>query len=456
MKERWEKLLTPKRFRESSTIRDKMDRRNPFENDYSRIILSAPLRRLQNKTQVFPLEENDFIRTRLTHSLEVSNFARSLGLSIEKLLIERKKLHPKHDGDLSSILSCAGLIHDIGNPPFGHFGEQIIQKYFTKHFEDKRNIEHFSIEELADFQKFDGNAQSFRLVRKLHLSKDEFSLNLTYPVLASILKYPHDSINGNNENKGLSFSKFGYFQTEKEDFESINHTLELQNRRHPLVYILEAADDIAYSVADIEDGCKKGIIDKDILFDHFNTELKDSINKKFISIMNDIDKAIPVDFPNRTSMLIQNIRVKAQSQMLIHTVDSFIANHDAILDGSFDEDIVLVSKSKCLRKAFKKLSLFNFSDQSVLRRELLGEKTLNFLLQLFTESVLSDNKLKPKTKEAKVYKLLSDNYKYIQNNFSKYPNETYKNLQIVVDYISGMTDKYAYYLYRQFSGIIIH
>ena len=257
MKADWEKLLQNKRFRNTRSSIIDNDARNHFDNDYSRIILSPHFRRLQDKAQVFPYDDSDFVRTRLTHSIEVSCFARSLGLAVEKRLYELKELPEKSLGYIPSLLSTAGLLHDIGNPPFGHFGETCIQDFFTH----SEILDDLNEEEKNDFLKFEGNPQTLRILRKLGPAIDEYSYNLTFPTLSSIIKYPHSSISGNKQaSTKSSEKKFGYFQAEKDDFQIISDSLGLGNKRHPLVFLLEAADDIAYSVSDIEDGCKKGII----------------------------------------------------------------------------------------------------------------------------------------------------------------------------------------------------
>jgi dGTPase len=452
MKETWEKLLAEERFRAPSVGKHSLDGRNVFENDYSRVIGSAPFRGLQDKAQVFPLEEFDFVRTRLTHSLEVSTFGRGLGFSIEKELIKANKLDAKRQGHLSSILSTVGLIHDIGNPPFGHFGEEVIQTFFKKFFKENAYL-HLSEEEKADFEYFDGNVQGFRILRKLNLSRDQYSYNLTFPILSSVIKYPKSSTEGNQpKNANISFKKFGYFQSEKEDFNEINDTLGLNNNRHPLVFLLEAADDIAYSVSDIEDGCKKQIISKEYLQDILQTELKGTSCEKFINAFSKIDTEIPSDFPNKLSIVIQNFRIQTQTFMLQEASKIFLDKHDDIIDGKFDKDLLLNSDAAPLRKAFKRLSYENFNHKSVLMRELAGERALNFLLDTFVRAILSTNYNDPKTKEGKLFAIISQNHKYVFEKLNTYGNTQYNKLQLITDYLSGMTDTYALKLYHELSG----
>jgi dGTPase len=457
--QKWNNLLLDKRFRGSEVKKHAMDSRNPFDSDYARIISSAPFRRLQDKAQVFPLEKNDFIRTRLTHSLEVSNFARGLGLSVENELIKNKELDPALKGHIPSLLATAGLVHDIGNPPFGHFGEEIIQNYFTEFFADNYNKdnntyfgEKWSIEELADFTKFDGNVQGLRILRKLNLSKDEYSYNLTFPVLASMVKYPRSSTVGNKKTDKLSYKKFGYFQSEKTDFEQINTALQLNNNRHPLVFLLEAADDIAYSIADIEDGSKKGIITEAILLATLNKHLKGDTFEYLITKFEAIKASIPDEFPNKFQIIIQEFRVTVQTKMIEEAVKTFMENLPKIYTGEFDEDLLEASVAVKIRKVFKDLSFLNFNHPSVLKRELAGEQLLNFLLTQFTKAIVSPERYNKKSKESKLVALISSNYTYVRAHNTKYHNASYNDLQLVTDFISSMTDSYALSLFHELTG----
>ncbi|WP_259343660.1 dGTP triphosphohydrolase [Oceanobacillus picturae] len=250
------------------TLHNEYDLRNDFDDDYARLIFSSAVRRLQDKAQVFPLDSSDFVRTRLTHSHEVSTLGRSLGISIEENLIKDKKLNARHKGKLSALLAVVGLIHDLGNPPYGHFGEAAIQRYFSNWFTNNTKgkvvCKTLKAEQVGDFTNFEGNAQTFRLLSKLNNLKDEYGYNLSAASLASILKYPRSSIEGNKNSKvrkannlGVSYKKFGYLQSESIRFQEVKRYTEIDKYRHPASFLLEAADDIAYSAADIEDGCKK-------------------------------------------------------------------------------------------------------------------------------------------------------------------------------------------------------
>lgn len=265
----WKKLLAAERPRGTTgTSTSQNDLRSEFEKDYHRIIGSASFRRLQDKTQVFPLDKSDFIRTRLTHSLEVSSFGKSLGQNIGEYILTYKKdedFTPRLKEEICSILQCAGLIHDIGNPPFGHFGEYAIRDWF------KRNLSTLTYKGSAlkdilteqmqqDFYNFEGNAQALRLVTKLHYLVDEHGMNLTYALLNTIIKYPVSSMEIDKRSGNIKDKKMGYFFADQDTYEQIVSATGTKGKRHPLTYILEAADDIAYKTADIEDAFVKGFI----------------------------------------------------------------------------------------------------------------------------------------------------------------------------------------------------
>ncbi|MEA4986355.1 MAG: dNTP triphosphohydrolase [Paludibacter sp.] len=459
--ERWDELLYPKRFRVSrakgtTEYKGTNYNRIPFDSDYLRIALSSPFRRLQDKAQVFPLDTNDFSRTRLTHSVEVSGIGRSIGTSVEKILIEKKLLSDKKFGHIPSLLSVAGLVHDIGNPPFGHFGEKTIQNYFDTLLNGKQ-FNQFTDEEKNDFKKFDGNVQGFRLLLKLGLSDDEYSFNFTFPVLSSIIKYPKSSTKGNAsdwEEKGIEFKKFGFFQSEKNKYEEINNLLKLNSSRHPLTFLLEAADDIAYCVSDIEDGVKKKIISSDFILNLLKSE-KYSSDEKCVSLLNQLteySKKIN-DFPFKELLFAQECRIKAQSIMIQDSVNEFIDSHEKLLNGEYHGELLKSSKSFQLREFFEEIANKNFNYEEVLKNEIVGEKVVYTLLDYFVPAILSENCTKKGTKENKLYELISSHYKYINKYFESYPNETYKKLLLVTDYISGMTDTYALTLYQELTGI---
>jgi len=469
----WDLLLSGVRLRNGQvkdrTENNEFDLRNDFDDDYGRLIFSSAVRRLQDKAQVFPLDNSDFVRTRLTHSLEVSTIGRSIGVSIEENLINDRKLKIEHKGKISALLAIVGLIHDLGNPPYGHFGEEAIQSFFKNWFENdeqgKQLSEKLTDEQKADFTNFEGNAQTFRLLSKLNNLKDEYGYNLSAASLASILKYPRSSIEGNKgsderEAKGLgvSYKKFGYLQSEAERFESVKTYTGIDKHRHPVTFLLEAADDIAYSAADIEDGCKKKVLDYHTIETVLNNRLADGNEKDQLLLKSFIGTYSANDGrADRLDNAVQNFRIEAQGYMIKSVVKEFLERHDEILNGDFDEEIIEVSDASRVRQAFKDLSYIIFDSKEILKREYAGGKVVEGLLQMFVNAVTSKNYKKSKTAEGKLYLLISDNYRDIM---SKFPFETesgepslYDKLLLVTDFVCGMTDTYALELYKNLKGI---
>lgn len=451
--EKWNLLLGEMRFREKTpTI--SVDGRNPFENDYGRLISSAPIRRLQDKTQVFPLAESDYIRTRLTHSLEVSYIAGSIGQSIDKLLIDKGDISKDLKGNLSSLLRVAGLVHDLGNPPFGHFGEEAVKQFFKDYFTKNRKS---SLNELerADFINFDGNVQTLRILSKLYYFGDPYGYNLTYSSLGTIVKYPSNSIDGNKKpTTEISKKKFGYFVTETEIYKEINDFLQLENRRHPVVYLLEAADDIAYSAADIEDGIKLGIISLLDVRDIFSKNLVE--NKKVV--IEKLDELVSKLGSSRESemLVIQKFRIFTQQIMIEGIVKSFEDNYEQIMTGKLQSEIIDISLAKDVRQAYKKLQYKVFDDKKILKKEIAGWEAIYGLLEIFVEASKSSNfGATGNNYEARLYKIIASSHRKVYEDIEKYSNAEYKKLQLIVDFISGMTDSYAINLYQELKGIKI-
>lgn len=270
MKMNWTNLLCEKRqgVRVFKKVNDNNETRNEFQKDYHRIVCSASFRRLQDKTQVFPLDNSDFIRTRLTHSIEVSSFAKSLGQSTCQYLMEKdidKEITPEIKEKICNILECAGLIHDIGNPPFGHFGEEVIRHWFKVNLsslmvDDICATDLLSEQMLNDLYNFEGNAQALRLLSKLHFLVDENGMHLTYALLNTLIKYPVSSCEIDKKSGNIKSKKMGYYFAEEDLFDEICNATGAIGCRYPLTYLLEAADDIAYKTADIEDAAKKGCL----------------------------------------------------------------------------------------------------------------------------------------------------------------------------------------------------
>lgn len=452
MDKRWNDYLRDERFRTPST-RSKYDGRDPFENDYSRLISSAPFRRLQDKTQVFPLEKSDFPRTRLTHSLEVSSIARSIGKSIETILLDKQLLPEKFKGQLSSLLSAAGLVHDLGNPPFGHFGEKAIQSYFQEYFSTHETT--LNPQEKADFEKFDGNVQTLRILRKLYFLIDENGYNLSYPTLHVIVKYPCSSIDGNagKHMPNIKHKKFGFFCSEQEDYKLITEKLKTNYNRHPLTFLLEAADDIAYSSADIEDAVKLGVLDSNTIIE----VLSPFIPNSKIELLNEFKKSYRI-LKNTNldvnDIAIQRFRISIQRILIESIIDEFVNNYEKIMSGKYENE--LLEKCKChkIKKGLDAIMKIILNDKRVINIELAGWNIIRGLLAEYIPACLKEDfKKDSKTKEGRLYQTISSSYRYLYERHNDYPNDTYKRIQLITDFISGMTDNYALELFQKLKGI---
>jgi len=457
---KWDKLLDVEYFR-GKNIENQLEE---LKKDSSKIIFSSAFRRLQNKTQIYPLESNDFVRTRLTHSIEVSTIAQIIGNKVEKKLIEMKELAEEKKGMIESILKAASLVHDIGNPPFGHYGEFIIHDFYTKYFADKfeNNIDFYgyswTLEERYDFEKFEGNAQAFRLLKKLQYLRDENGLNLSFQTLATVIKYPRSSTEGCIKNEDPSYKKFGYFSSEKESFEKIFDSLDIKNKdneivRYPLVYLLESADDIAYTIADIEDGCKKGVLGlgiiKEKLFKY--CDITSEKEKEILKSLEVIE--VDLDYPKPFEIAIQVARKKLQDFMMDSVVDTFIDYYDEIMDGNYKGELLKNSKACWVEHAFRELLEILISEKEVIKLEVAGDTIIRVLLKEFTDAVSSPNREIIGTKEQKLFRLISSNYRFLMKKYPDTENKLYNELHLVTDFVCGMTDSYALDLYQAITAV---
>lgn len=475
---KWEKLLCEER--QCGSSKKDGDERNEFQRDYHRIIGSASFRRLQDKTQVFPLDKSDFVRTRLTHSLEVSSFAKSLGQSSFRWLKNNWDDHNNLPDDeeivkICSILECAGLIHDIGNPPFGHFGEYTVRMWFRDHL-GELVINDKAVEELLtpqmknDLLNYEGNAQALRLLTKLHYLVDEKGMHLTYGLLNTIIKYPVDSMHINKNSGNIKNKKMGYYYAEDELFKTITASTGAESNRYPLVYLLEAADDIAYSTADIEDAVKKGYLSYDELLDElvafgsktifsFDKE-KEQYNNAIERLKSNYDAAKERKISDPELNAVQNWIVCVQGVLLRAAQFGFTSNYHSIMRGDFRTEIISAEKSigKTLIKALKDIATkYVFCSSHIMKLELSAANILNFLLKSFVPAVLKidDEKIQSET-DKRLISIISENYKnaYKTASADKSENEKiYLRLLLVTDFICGMTDTYAKDLYLQLSGM---
>ena len=461
----WNKLLSGERRRTSTST--PLPHRNEFDKDYERIIYSSSLRRLQDKAQVFPLQNNDFIRTRLTHSLEVASLGRSLAWNIGEWLIKQNIFEGFSEAKkLASLVEVSCLVHDLGNPPFGHYGEDIIRNYFSEWFSsstyksDIAELEDLTEQRKFDFLYFEGNAQAIRILTKLQFLNDEYGANFTLATLATLMKYPWAS----NDEKNLKRKKkkFGYFESEHEVFLEIKNKIGIDGCRHPATFILEAADDIAYLTADIEDAVKKKVVNWEEIYKDIKIEFEEKYPKEFKKMEELREQAIKNKVPNKDLINAQNFKVFIQGILIFATVNTFKYNYDSIMEGRFEGDLLSQSSAKELVEKLKEVA-FNqvFCDKEVLTLELVGDRVLTDLLDLFVKAVINVNDItETKTKHEKLVGLISENFKHIQM-ISKNGNPTvefknlslYNRLQLVTDFISGMTDGYAVNLHQELLGV---
>lgn len=471
----WKNILCEDRIRQFSKSTSSRDLRTEFEKDYHRIISSAAFRRLQDKTQVFPLDKNDYVRTRLTHSLEVSSFARSLGQSVGQSIINNKlskDFSYEQRESISDILECAGLIHDIGNPPFGHFGESAIQDWCKNNFvkltfKEKKIDEILSDEQKNDFYHFEGNAQALRVVSKLHFLVDENGMNLTKALLSTIIKYPVNSTGIDKYSGNIRTKKMGYFDADKDIFENVDASVGSNGNRNPLTYLLEAADDIAYLTADIEDSLKKGMISLDTLILEINKRISKSQNKEAADFANQCleklnkkyEKATDKNLSEPDVYAIENWMVIVQGQVLQLVTDCFVDNYESIMAGTFAKSLIEGSKAGLLMDILGDIAFkYTFTSKPIYKLEIAADTILNFLLDKFMKAILyydTDEKLSVVDK--KIISMISRDYMHIYHYYSEGKSESdrlYLRLLLVTDYICGMTDSFAKNLYQEFNGLI--
>ncbi len=444
---KWEQLLSNKRFGQENKPHSEDDR-SEFQRDFDRLIFSAPFRRLQNKTQVFPLPGSIFVHNRLTHSLEVSSVGRSLGNDIGNILSERHpNLRNTHLREMGSIVSAACLAHDLGNPPFGHSGERAIGSYFSEgegqkyktYFCDETG-DSLTPEQWQDLIHFEGNANAFRLLTHHFKGRREGGFVMTYSTLASIVKYPYASSQASKK------GKFGFFQSEQEDFYKIAQELGIKKvrnanggerfARYPLVYLVEAADDICYQIMDIEDAHKLKILTTkethELLINFFDEQHQQEIRERLKT----------VDDINEQVVYLRSVVI---NQLETECVRVFLDNEDLILQGKFEgslidhiSDIPRQAYAKCVSTAVAKI----YHARLVVDIEIAGFKVITQLLDLMLEAV---------THSERTYSKILINR--VSSQYDILAPTLYERILAVLDYISGMTDIFALDLYRKINGM---
>lgn len=483
----WNNLLCKERIRSFQKSTTSGDFRTEFEKDYHRIIGSSSFRRLQDKTQVFPLDKSDYVRTRLTHSLEVSSFAKSLSQIVGERIIKEIKdpdFSLQNKEDISNILQCAGLLHDIGNPPFGHFGETTIRDWFKRNMEllsykGEKIRDYLDPQMLNDFYHYEGNAQAFRLVTKLHFLVDENGMNLTKALLSTLIKYPVSSLEIDKRSGNIKTKKMGYFYAEKNKFEEVQKDTKTFGCRHPLTYLLEAADDIAYKTADIEDSVEKGNISyQQLLFEleeRYNAYIEnkyahlskeDQEEKKTLGeyqrliniLKRKYEKAIKNQYQKPDLYAVQNWVVSIQGSLIFAATDSFINHYDEIMEGNYPHDLFYGTQVEKLMKDMGDIAYqYTFTSKQIFKLEIAASGILDFLLKSFINAIIYYDTDETLTSvEKKLVSLISKDYMRIYKIESKDKSEKeklYLRLMLVTDYITGMTDTFAKDLYQELNGI---
>lgn len=434
------------------------DTRTEYQRDFDRIIFSSAFRRLQNKTQVFPLPGSVFVHNRLTHSLEVASVGRSLGSLAGEFIYKRfkdslsKESRQFYRHNLYNVISSACLCHDIGNPAFGHSGEDAIASYFEKNETVFRS--RFSEKEWTDFIHFEGNANAVRILTQQQNGKSEGGLALTHATLVSIAKYPCESVA--RTKKVLHRKKFGFFQSEIESFRKIatetQMILENDNpviyKRHPFVWLVEAADDICYNIIDLEDSHRLGIIDHDKCV-NLLTDLIASLDNTGIDKVRDRLKTI-----SDRNEKIAYLRAKSIGQLIRNSVKAYENHFDLLLNGGLEKpllQLVQENNGNSADEVLKEIEDFSiefiYNHHSVVEIENAGYNVMYELLSHFIPPVLKLSGDRSKSEQKAV--------KLIPNQFLYEEDSDYRKVLGVLDYVSGMTDNYATELYRRIKGIEI-
>ncbi len=447
--------------RRSGTSKTKEVPRTEYQRDYDRLIFASSFRRLQNKTQVFPLPGSTFVHNRLTHSLEVASVGRSLGkivgdhIAAKLIAADDERSQQFYRYDLSSVIASACLAHDIGNPAFGHSGEKAISNYFIENkdmqIEGRSLRSFFSDGEWMDLINFEGNANAIRVLTHAYRDKPVGGMRLTMTTLASILKYPCESTAV--DRSYYHRKKYGFFQSEKETFLDIVQELgmilesdqPLIYKRHPFVYLVEAADDICYRIIDMEDAHRLGIISKKMvseaylnILEHLNrpeddvSRVKDTFNK----IMDANDS-------------IAYLRAKSINALTLETADVFLKHQQEIINGTFNDTLIdHIEKSCGALKEVIRLSVEHiYNHHSVIEIEITGYHVMSHLLDLFVPAVLRTQMVGT---DRMAQRLIPLQFREFETSDSPYVK-----VMSIVDFISGMTDAYATEFYRKTTGIDI-
>ena len=438
----WKQLISNKRFGQEHKHAERHDDRSEFKRDYDRLIFSSAFRRLQNKTQVFPLPGSIFVHNRLTHSLEVASVGMSIGNDISRRVIQKRpELKDTLVEEIGTIVSAACLAHDLGNPPFGHSGEKAIQTFFSEGPGQKIKSM-VSSEFWDDITHFEGNANAFRILTHRFKGRRQGGFVMTYSMLASIVKYPFaSSLAGNH-------GKFGFFASEADSYRKIADELgifcksapgdSLKYARHPLVYMVEAADDICYEIMDIEDSHKLKILSfaetEHLLLSFFDEEIQQKIRQRIIDeeLTDENEKVV-------------YMRASVIGKLENECVAAFLAHEEEILAGTFEGSLI-DHISERQKKAYKECEKISFSkiyqSKPVLDIELSGYQIMATLMEVFIEAAVNPSRFYSK----QLLRRVSSQYDIENENLEE-------RIMAVIDYISGMTDIYALDIYQKINGI---
>lgn len=442
----WEQLLSLKRFGDTNKrIRKEQDEtRLGFEVDYDRVIFSSEFRSLQDKTQVIPLSETDFVHTRLTHSLEVSVVGRSLGRLVGKKLLEKhphlQSVHGYQANDFGAIVAAAALAHDIGNPPFGHSGEKAIGEFFING-EGVKYKSQLAKKEYQDLCDFEGNANGFKILTESRAGRSG-GLRLSYATLGAFTKYPKESL-PKKPTKHIADKKYGFFQSEKEAFQDVANELGLSKRsesdlsyaRHPLAFLVEAADDICYTIIDFEDGINLGLIQEEFALEYLSKIIRNTIKpENYYALSTKEDR-------------VGYLRALAIGTLINEAVDIFMQHEDAILNGEFDCALLDKSKYEAQINDIIKISIENiYQSSDVVDKEIAGYGVINTLLSTYTQAINNCFNNTASNYDKLIIKGLP---KTIKANDSS----LYNRLSSVCFYVSLLSDSKAILDYKKIKGI---
>ena len=439
----WEKLLSLKRHGDNFKRKriDQDETRLGFDVDYDRIIFSSEFRSLQDKTQVVPFSQGDFVHTRLTHSLETSVVGRSLGRRVGVEIL-KKYPHLKNDlgyhpNDFGAIVASASLAHDIGNPPFGHSGEKSIGQYFMSG-PGKKFGEILNDKEFQDLCDFEGNANGFKILTQSRPGR-EGGLRLSYATLGAFIKYPKESL-PIKPTSDVSDKKYGFFQNEKNIYFDIANELGLSKNdggynRHPLTFLVEAADDICYTIIDFEDGINLGLVDEDYALEYLINLVRDSINtEKYHSLNNTIDR-------------VSYLRALSINTLINEAVGIFIENEDDILNGKFNVALLKKSKFKPQIADIIKISIEKiYESKEVIEKEVAGYNIINKLLDTFISSVNRYYEGSQTSYDDLIIKLLPSTTNLNHDNL-------YSRLLEICHYVASLSDRKALNVYNKITGV---